>query len=91
MRLTGRISKWVPQYGWGIVNSYTNGTNAPQRFFVHVSKLADPSVLIEQGSRISFIPGPPRCKNDLPAALDVQVFPAQSSPAPVVGPTGSAR
>jgi hypothetical protein len=91
MRITGRVSKWVGQSGWGICNSYSNGSNAPQRFFVHVSKLSDPDAQIELGSRISFEVGPPRCKNDLPAALDVQVFPAQSSSAPVDSSTGGTR
>jgi hypothetical protein len=91
MRMTGRISKWVAESGWGICNCYPDGANAPHRYFVHVSKLADPTALIERGSRISFIPGPPRCKNDLPAALDVQVFPAPSSPSPVDPSTGGAR
>jgi len=79
MRMTGRISKWVAEGGWGICNSYSNGSIVPQKFFVHVSRLTDPGALVEQGSRISFEPGPPRCKNDLPAALDVKLFPVQSS------------
>jgi cold shock CspA family protein len=74
MRVTGRISKWVPESGWGICNSYSNGSNAPQKFFVHISRLADPNSCIEQGSRISFEVGQPRGKNDLPAALNIQVF-----------------
>jgi len=82
MRMTGRISKWVAESGWGICNCYPNGSNAPHRYFVHVSRLADPTAVIERGSRIEFTPGPPRCKNDLPAALDVRVFPAPAQAVP---------
>jgi hypothetical protein len=81
MRMTGRITKWIPESGWGICNSYSNGTNAPERFFLHISRFA-PDAQVEYGIKISFEPGPPRRKNDLPTALEIEIMPAQTAPAP---------
>jgi hypothetical protein len=90
MRLEGVIRKWVPEGHWGIVHSYSRGSNSPEKFFVHASKASEGAVL-DIAVRISFVAGPPRRKGDLPAALEIEVVPARTLPAPVDSSTGSAR
>jgi hypothetical protein len=90
MRLEGVIRKWVPEGHWGIAHSYTNRTNAPEKFFVHINK-ASADAELDLGVRISFEPGEPRRKGDLPAALEIEVVPVQTPSALSDLSTGSAR
>jgi hypothetical protein len=78
MKMTGTIRKWVVPGCWGIVNSYSNGGNAPERFFVHI-KNAQEGRQLDAGVRITFEPGPVRRKGDLPTALNIELAPTQPS------------
>ena len=80
MRLEATIRKWVDD-SWGIAHSYSRGTNAPEKFFVHKNRLVDGSQVLDAGVRISFEPGLVRRKGDLPAALEIKVVPARTPPA----------
>lgn len=89
MKMTGVIRKWVVPGSWGIVNSYSNGGNAPERFFVHI-KNTQAGVQLDAGVRITFEPGPVRRKGDLPTALNIEIAPAQTFSAPAVTSTEGA-
>ena len=90
MRMTGIIRKWVVPGCWGIVNSYSNGGNAPERFFVHI-KNAQAEIKLDVGIRITFEAGPVRRTGDLPIALNIELAPMQPSSAQVDSSTGGAR
>jgi hypothetical protein len=82
LKKKGTIRKWIEEGSWGIVNSYTNGVSAPQRYFVHASRVTSgghPTL----GCQILFKEGSPRNPSELPTALEIEVLPArftQSAP-----------
>ena len=77
----GTIRKWVPAGAWGIVNSYPEGSQEPQRFFVHISRVISPDALLGLGVRIRFVVGPPRNPGELPAALEIEIAPSSAKSA----------
>ena len=90
MRLEGIIRKWVSEGHWGIVHSYTNRTNGPEKFFVHINK-APVGAVLDLGVRISFEPGQPRRKGDLPAAVKIRLCLFGPIPASVDSSNGGAK
>ena len=76
----GKIVKWVGEQGWGIINSYVHGQNAPQKFFFHVSWVKSEHVFVYPGCRVTFHAGPPRTERELPTALDIILMDAKSNP-----------
>jgi hypothetical protein len=83
---TGVVRKWIESEGWGFANSYDNGDGAPERFYVHTSKLVPGSGKIQSGTLISFIVGQPRYPGECPAALQIEITsqPRLKSDAPSV-------
>ena len=75
-RMTGTIRKWVVPGNWGICNSYSNGGNVLEKYFVHI-KNAQPGIKLDAGIRITFEPGPVRQQGDLPTALNIELAPKQ--------------
>lgn len=79
--LKGKVTKWIAEKHWGVVNFYTGDFNAaPRKAFLHSN-----NVISEQkpelGSRVMFVLGPPRSATELPVAIRVRVIP---SPAAVI-------
>lgn len=76
-RRRGKIVKWIPERGWGLINSYAAGNPAPEKFFVHHSNIAVDSSQVCIGLRVSFTPGSARSKQEFRTAQEVQVLPDQ--------------
>jgi len=77
-RLIGTIRRAMPEKGWAICNSYGGISGNPVKYFVHISNFiqdADAGTVLACGVRISFVPGEPRSKGELPVALQVEVVP----------------
>jgi hypothetical protein len=90
MKLQGVVRKWVDN-SWGIAHSYSRSTDAPEKFFVHKTKLTDASATLDAGVRISFEIGPVRRKGDLPPAIDIEIVPMRPTTAQVKSSAGGAR
>jgi hypothetical protein len=74
MRRTAVLRKWVESEGWGFANSYDDGKDgAPQRIYVHRSKLVEGSKELKSGALISFVVGPPRYPGECSAALEIEI------------------
>jgi hypothetical protein len=72
----GRIVKWIGdnERGWGLINSYQQGSTTPDKFFIHISMIKNQGFPIYAGLRVSFIPGPPRSEKELPTALETYLL-----------------
>ena len=75
MRITGVVRRLVPEKGWGICVRYQDSQGEPEKYFVHVSKFADPEDFkkVQLGSYLSFVVGPPRLATERPAALEIEL------------------
>ena len=72
----GKVTKWIPEKQWGIVNYYPGSFNAePSKAFLHAS-----SVVSEEkpvlGSRVMFTLGAKRSETELPPAQNVRIIPS---------------
>lgn len=71
-RLRGVIRKWIPEKGWGIINSYkTDGDPAPLKFFLHINNVSGGTPGVDL--RVTFEVGPPRRLTELPVALNAEI------------------
>jgi cold shock CspA family protein len=78
MRITGRITAWFPERGYGYITA-RNG-NRTSRFFLHISKVVGLDESLEEpvvGCVASFEPTNDfkRHPKDIPSAIDVEVDP----------------
>jgi hypothetical protein len=76
IEIKGKVTKWLPDKNWGVVNYYTGDFNAaPSKAFLHMNNVIS-TEKPELGSRIMFVLGPPRSATELPVALKVRVIPS---------------
>ena len=77
-RLLGTIRRAMPERGFAIANVYTGTSTQPIKYFVHISNFvqeSDANAVLACGVRISFVPGAPRSKGELPVALQIEIAP----------------